>query len=136
MTHRGSPQPARVLIVEDNEDAAGMLGEFLRLSGFQVTVAHEARTGLQLLLSYGADVVLSDIKMPGPSGYDFAEAVRNDPRVSDVGLIAVTAFGSPRDVERTAAAGFDVHLAKPVDPHRLIQKIQELLESRPREHSK
>ena len=135
MTDCSGPQAARVLVVEDNVDAAYVLGEVLRLYGFEVTVAHEARAGLQLLRSQSIDVVLSDIKMPGPSGYEFAEAVRNDPRVSDVGLIALTAFGSPCDIKRAAAAGFDAHLAKPVDLRRLIQKIQELLVSKSRGRS-
>lgn len=112
---QGDAPPRRVLLVEDNVDAAQMLSDLLELSGNEVTVAACGREALEALRRRRVDVVLCDLGIPDMSGYEVARAVRADPSLRDTPLVAVTGYGQPEDRRRTAAAGFDDHLTKPVD---------------------
>lgn len=120
---REAPQPEasrpvprrRILIVEDNQDAADMLRELLERRGHEVMVAEDGRQGLDALGEHGADIVLCDLGLPGMSGYDLARAARKDPALAGIPLVAVSGYGGPEDRRRAAEAGFDDHLTKPVD---------------------
>ncbi|MEO6195077.1 MAG: response regulator [Thermoanaerobaculia bacterium] len=118
----GSPgkDPRRVLVVEDNRDAAESLGLFLELCGFGVTLAYNGPEGLEAAKSVRPDIVLCDIGLPGMDGFQVASALRQDPATADVRLIAVTGYGQEEDRRRALAAGFDIHLVKPVDPEKLL----------------
>ena len=118
----------RMLLVEDNRDTAEVLGEVLRLRGHAVSVARDARRALDILREQSADVVLCDLGLPGMSGYEFARAVRADPTLAHTLLLAFTGYGQAEDREKTAAAGFDGHLTKPVDTRRLETIITALLQ--------
>ena len=116
----------RVLVVDDNVDAAESLAEILRLLGAGVTVAHD---GAQALGLAGAgstpDVVLLDIGLPGMDGYEAAREWRR--RFGDgARLIALTGYGTAEDKRRTAAAGFDGHLVKPVAADEIIEMLTQL----------
>jgi CheY-like chemotaxis protein len=126
--HRAAPATAqrRVLLVEDNADAAAILQAVLELRGHYVRTAPDVPTGLALLREEGADVVLCDIGLPGASGYDFARAVRADAAFASTLLVALTGYGQPSDRRRTAEAGFDEHLTKPVDPDALDRTFDRL----------
>jgi signal transduction histidine kinase len=121
-TESGSPgkEPRRVLVVEDNRDAAESLGLFLELCGFGVTLAYNGPEGLEAAKSMRPDIVLCDIGLPGMDGFQVASALRRNPETADVRLIAVTGYGQEEDRRRALAAGFDVHLVKPVDPEKLL----------------
>jgi signal transduction histidine kinase/ActR/RegA family two-component response regulator len=110
----GDP-PRRVLVVEDNVDAAQMLRELLELSGHEVTVAATGHEALEALRSTRVDVVLCDLGIPDMSGYEVARAVRADASLRETPLVALTGYGQPEDRRRTAEAGFDDHLTKPVN---------------------
>ncbi len=112
----------RVLVVDDNEDAALTLALSLSLSGHQTTTAHSGRAGLELMASFRPELALVDIGMPGMSGYEVAEVIRADPTLAGITLVAVTGHGSQTDKERALAAGFDFHLTKPVE-YRDVEKI-------------
>lgn len=115
-SRRGEPSPTRrVLLVEDTADAAQILRDLLELSGHEVTVAATGDEALARLHDRGADVVLCDLGLPGMSGHEVARAIRRDPALRGIALVAVTGYGQPEDRERTAASGFDAHLTKPVD---------------------
>jgi PAS domain S-box-containing protein len=119
-----APGPAaarRVLIVEDNDDAREMLRNLLRLLGHEVHEARDGVTGVREARRIRPDVALIDIGLPGIDGYEVARRVRAD--VPGVRLVAVTGYGQPDDLERARAAGFDVHLVKPVDPQQLQQAL-------------
>lgn len=105
----------RVLVVDDNRDAADSLGLLLRLLGADVRVANDGPSALLALPAYRPTVVLLDIGMPGMDGYEVARRIRRQPEFRDVMLIALTGWGQEDDRRRTSEAGFDHHLLKPAD---------------------
>jgi signal transduction histidine kinase/CheY-like chemotaxis protein len=115
---QGGPQ---VLVIEDNHDAAESLRAVLELGGFSVQVAHDGPSGLATASAQRPAVVLCDIGLPGTmDGYDVARAVRADPELHSVRLIALTGYGQHEDRRRAEQAGFDSHVTKPADPHALL----------------
>ncbi len=114
----------RILIVEDNGDAATTLKMFLEREGHAVEHAWDARTALENARRFHPQVILSDIGLPGEmDGYDLARAVRTDATLGDPYLIAITGFGQEADKQRAREAGFALHLVKPVDPYALEQVL-------------
>jgi CheY-like chemotaxis protein/two-component sensor histidine kinase len=109
----------RILIVDDNHDAADTLGMLLNELGATVHVAHSGPDALRALEAFQPDAVLLDIGMPGMDGYEVSRHVRTSPRYKDVLLIALTGWGQHDDRERTRRAGFDHHMVKPPDIDRL-----------------
>jgi len=109
--------PRRVLVVDDQADSTDSLALFLRLRGHQVHTASDGPGALEEFARCQPEVVFLDLGLPGMSGYDVARRLRAMPEARDVRLVAVTGYGTEADREQTRAAGFDVHLAKPVDPH-------------------
>ncbi|MGE5362339.1 MAG: PAS domain-containing protein [Bacteroidales bacterium] len=107
--------PHRVLVIEDNEDAAAMLQAALQFGGHTVAVAHSGPEGLERARAFRPEVVLCDIGLPGVDGYAVARALRADPALSQARLIALTGYALPRDLELASEAGFDHHLSKPPD---------------------
>jgi two-component system CheB/CheR fusion protein len=107
--------PCRVLVVDDNASAADGLAVLLRLGGYEVHLAHDGRSALEVARAFRPDVVLLDIGLPELDGYEVAHRLRQQPATRDVLLVAVTGYGQVDDVERARAAGFDHHFTKPVD---------------------
>jgi CheY-like chemotaxis protein/two-component sensor histidine kinase len=114
-----APSPRRVLIADDNVDAAESLAILLRLSGHSVVVAHDGIAALRLASCERPDVVVLDIGMPGMNGYEVARSLRGEDWGRSLRLIAVTGWGQDEDKRRAAAAGFDTHLTKPFEPEHL-----------------
>jgi len=118
----------RVLLVEDEPDARELLSMTLRVSGASVYAVESAREALMNLTSFEPDVLLSDIGLPVESGYDLIRQVRALPtNLKKIPAIALTAFASDKDRQRALAAGFQVHLAKPVEPQALVEAIEKLV---------
>jgi CheY-like chemotaxis protein len=115
----------KVLVVEDNRDAAESLRRLLDLSGYEVSLAHTGEEGLRAAKRLRPDVVLCDIGLPDSNGFAVAGALRNDPETAGARLIAVTAYGADEDRRRARAVGFDLHLVKPVDPEVLLDKLEQ-----------
>ena len=116
--------PRRVLIVDDNEDAAELLSELLRDIGHEVVVAHDGPAALEALRTFRAEVGLLDLGLPGMDGFELARRIRRE--TDDNGrprLIAVTGYGQANDRAETKAAGFDHHLTKPVAIEELARVI-------------
>lgn len=114
---------ARVLVVDDNHDAADTLGMLLRVLGAQVEVVHDGPAALASLRRFHPTVVLLDLGMPGMSGIEVARRVREDPQFSSTRLVALTGWGQREDRRRTTEAGFDHHLVKPAD----VSALQSIL---------
>jgi PAS domain S-box-containing protein len=114
----------RLLVVDDNVDAARSLMLLLQRTGHLVSIAHEGTTALQIAAEESPDVVLLDIGLPGISGYEVAKQMRADARLRNVTLIAMTGYGQEADRRLSEAAGFNHHLVKPADFGNL-QKILE-----------
>jgi CheY-like chemotaxis protein len=119
-----APGRHRVLVVDDNEDAALTLAELIELSGHTTAVAHDGPTALSLARADPPDIVLCDIGLPGMSGYEVARALRSE-QGAELLLVAISGYAQPEDVRRALEAGFDHHLAKPpqlTDVEQLLQK--------------
>ena len=113
----------RVVLVEDNVDAANMLEFLLEDSGFEVQTAYDGKTGLDLIKKSVPDVAILDIGVPEMTGYEVAEAVKTLPELADVFLVALTGYGQTSDRQAAIDAGFDEHLVKPLDPERLNEVL-------------
>ena len=106
----------RILVVDDNTDAAESLAILLRLKGNEVRVAYEGRSALSTAREFHPELIFLDIGMPVMDGYAVAKQIRLEKEVSDATLIALTGWGQESDRRRSQEAGFDLHLVKPVDP--------------------
>jgi PAS domain S-box-containing protein len=115
----------RILVVDDNRDAADSLAMFLKFLGAGVQVAYDATTALSALGAFRPTIVLLDIGMPLIDGYEAARRIRAMPEGQAVLLVAMTGWGQDEDRRRTADAGFDHHLVKPVDPTQLQNVLAE-----------
>lgn len=109
----GAAMPLRILVVDDNEDAAESLSMLLGLAGHEVRVAHGGQAALDAAPGFEPHAVFCDVGMPGMGGYEFAVRLRQDPRFAHTLLVALTGWGSEDDRKRSRAAGFDEHLTKP-----------------------
>jgi CheY-like chemotaxis protein len=116
----------RVLVVDDNKDAATVLGMFVQAGGHSVLVEHSARSALDRARTDQPHVCLLDIGLPDIDGNELARQLRAQPGGEARVLVAVTGYGQEQDREQTAAAGFDHHLVKPVDGERLLALLAEL----------
>ena len=126
-----SPQPApaagpkrRILIVDDNQDAAQALRLLLQGDGHEVRVATDGASGLDMARAYRPDIVLLDIGLPKMDGYEIAQRIRADPALRETVLIAVTGYGQMHDRARASASGFHHHLVKPVEFTDLQQVLR------------
>ena len=122
--------PLRVLIVDDNEDAADSLATLVELWGHTPTVAYDGEVGLRAAREWSPDCLILDINMPKLDGYNLAERVRREPGLGQAKLVAVSAYSHPDHARRAEAVGFDYWLVKPAAPdelERLLAKIENIL---------
>jgi signal transduction histidine kinase/CheY-like chemotaxis protein len=110
----------KIMLVEDNVDAAFMLAALLEATGHNVVIAHHGQEALDLCNTYVPNVFVLDIGLPDMDGYELARKIRMQPDLSHSVLIALTGYGLPQDREEAIAAGFDYHLVKPLDSERLF----------------
>jgi len=115
----------RILVVDDNEDAAILLGDMLRSFGHDVRVAYEPLQALAMLSQFEIDVAILDVGLPGMDGYALASRMRAQLGAA-VRLIAVTGYGQPQDRARAKQAGFDAHFVKPVSQVQLLNDIEKI----------
>jgi signal transduction histidine kinase len=123
------PAPAsapgmRVLVVDDNRDSADTLAILLELLGHEVSRSYDPLEVEALVARAAPDAILLDLGMPGLNGYDVARRLRAGPGGGDLRLVAITGWGQPEDRRRTAEAGFDAHLVKPVDAEALVRLLE------------
>ncbi len=115
--------PCRVLVVDDNQDAADSLAMLLRLDGHEVHTAHDGPSALEVAREFLPRVVLLDLGLPGLDGYQVARRLREGPDTRDVFLVAVSGYGQDEDRQRSRQAGFDHHLVKPINFSELRQLL-------------
>ncbi len=121
--HAGSGRARRILLVDDNRDAAQALCLLLEGDGHEVQVADDGVSGLERARAWRPEIVLLDIGLPKMDGYEIAQRIRSDPALENTVLVAVTGYGQMHDRARASACGFDHHLVKPVD----FTALQEVL---------
>lgn len=114
---------ARVMIVEDNPDAAESMQALLEIAGHEVRVAHDGLTALNDAVRFRPALMLIDIGLPGQDGYQLAAQLRQHPATQQAYLVALSGYGQPEDLRQSAAAGFDEHLVKPFEPHLLLRLV-------------
>ncbi len=115
--------PRRILVVDDNADAAASLAMILAMEGHQVEQVHSGADALKSLGQTLPDLALLDIGLPGMSGYELAQQIRSQPAWAELRLIALTGYGRQEDREEALQAGFDAHVVKPADPDTLLRTI-------------
>ena len=124
---RANADGRRILVVDDNKDAADTLATLLKLGGARVEVAYDGPSALAAIDAFRPRAVVLDLGMPGMSGYDVARWIRDRRELDQLSLIALTGWGQPSDRRLTAEAGFNHHLTKPAD----IDAVQAVLDSLP-----
>ncbi|MGZ5847786.1 MAG: hybrid sensor histidine kinase/response regulator [Ramlibacter sp.] len=122
------PTGARLLVVDDNRDAAVTLGELLAMSGYEVALAHDGASALRQVVASPPAAVLLDIGLPDVDGYEVCRCIRSDESLAHQPLlVAVTGWGQPSDQAAANAAGFDAHMTKPVALEALLQLLEKRL---------
>jgi signal transduction histidine kinase len=116
----------KVLVVEDNVDAAQTLGELLQVMGHTAVVVHDAPAALEAVQTFTPELAFLDIDLPGIDGYELAKKLHAIPTVLATPLVALTGYGQPADVARATAAGFALHVVKPLTPETLRAAISKL----------
>lgn len=125
---RAAPERrVRILIADDNQDAADMLKVMLEMQGHTVAIAHDGMAALELAKTFAPDLALLDIGMPVMNGYELAKALRRLPQMQRTVLAAITGWGAREDRDRTRNAGFDFHLTKPVSMEALLGLMTKVL---------
>jgi len=113
-----------IVVVDDNDDAASSMAMLLRLMGHEVSIAHDGESALGRVEAERPDIILLDIGLPGMSGYEVAQRLRETPAGRAAKLYALTGYGQDEDRRRSAEAGFDGHLVKPVLPGDLFALVE------------
>jgi PAS domain S-box-containing protein len=129
LQHLGDLRDIRVLAVDDEPDALGLLTDVLEAAGASVTTASSAAAALEVIATVQPHVMVADIGMPGMDGYELIRSIRasSDPMVRDIPAAALTAFARSEDRTRALQTGFEMHLAKPVDPGELVASVATLV---------
>ncbi|MBC7684110.1 MAG: response regulator [Bdellovibrionales bacterium] len=126
----GSPLPAstglKVLVADDNADLVDILSSFLELMGHQTVVALDGRQAFEVAKRELPSMAILDIGMPGMNGYELAQAIRAEPWGRAMTLVAATGWGNEEDQNRTKAAGFDIHMTKPISMEKLSEILDQL----------
>jgi PAS domain S-box-containing protein len=117
--HAIAPPTPRVLIVDDNQDAARTLGIMVKVLGSEMRIASDGREAIEIAAEFRPNLILMDIGMPRMNGYEAARYIRQQPWGKEITLVALTGWGQDEDRSRTKEAGFDYHLVKPADPAEL-----------------
>lgn len=122
---RALPGSRRMLIVDDNHDAAESLAMLLRMAGNEVHVAHNGNDAFGIAEAVVPDAIILDIGLPDLNGYDVCRRIREQPWGRDITLVALTGWGQHEDRQRSGTAGFDAHLVKPVDYAALVAVLEQ-----------
>jgi signal transduction histidine kinase/CheY-like chemotaxis protein len=115
----------KILVVDDNRDAASSLATFLELTGHDVRVAHDGEDAIRVSEAFRPHTVLLDLGMPGVDGYEACRRIRGTATGKNMRIIAVTGWGQEEDRRKALLAGFDMHLVKPVSPDTLMQLLDD-----------
>lgn len=118
---------ARILIIEDNEQNRYLLTFLLEQRGHEVVSAVSGSLGLKLAAAVSPDLILLDIQLPGMDGYAVARALKSDPRLKSIPIVAVTSYAMVGDREKVLAAGAEGYIEKPIDPEAFVPEVERFL---------
>ncbi len=119
--------PVRILVVDDNRDAAISLAMLLSITGHEARTAFDGEDALRVAEMMQPDLIFLDLGMPKLTGYEVCRRLRQESQEKRVVIVALTGWGLAEDRRKSFAAGFDAHLVKPVDPDSLLRTLRELL---------
>jgi CheY-like chemotaxis protein len=119
--------PGRILIVDDNADAAETLADLLRMMDYEVRSAGHADAAMAVLDDFQPQLALLDIGLPGQDGYALAQRMRADPRAAGIKLIALSGYGEDQERSLATGARFDHHLIKPVAADQLLEIVRKMI---------
>jgi len=125
---------ARVLIIEDNPDNLELMMYLLNQYGYKIFTAADGEKGLALARQEIPDLIICDIQLPTLDGYGVAKKLREDSRLMNIPIIAVTAYAMVGDRDRILAKGFDGYLGKPIEPETFVKQVEKFLQIRHRSH--
>jgi two-component system, cell cycle response regulator DivK len=120
---------ARILLIEDNEQNRYLLTFLLEQRGHEVVPAESGSLGLELAAKVSPDLILLDIQLPGMDGYAVARALKSDPRLKSIPIVAVTSYAMVGDREKVLAAGAEGYIEKPIDPETFVPEVERFLRS-------
>jgi len=120
---RGVDRARRILVVDDNVDAAESMAIVLGLGGHEVHTAHDGERAIEMVREHRPHMMFLDLGMPRMNGYEVARRIRSEPGGENIVLVACTGWGQPEDRRRTKIAGFDHHLVKPASPEAVLQLV-------------
>lgn len=118
---------SKILMIEDDEYNRDMQSRRLEVKGYQVVMAEDGESGVDMALTESPDLILMDVSLPGIDGYEATRRIKSQPETRSIPIIALTAWAMDTDRDQALAAGCDDYDSKPVDFHRLISKIEALL---------
>ena len=124
---RDASRSVRLLVVDDNQDAAELLTELLDSKGYLTRMALDGPAGLEAAREFRPHIALLDVGLPVMDGYELASRIRQLSTLHDIKLVAITGYGQDSDRLRAHGAGFDVHLVKPIEPGQLLRILRELV---------
>lgn len=119
----------RILIIEDNPANLDLMVYLLNHFGYTTITTMDGEDGFAIAAKENPDLIICDIQLPKLNGYEIAEKLIQDPKLSKIPLIAVTAFSMVGDRDKILASGFDDYMAKPIDPENFVKKIENLLKT-------
>ncbi len=122
--------PLKAVLIEDNENNRYLLTLLMEHAGFEVVVAADGKSGIDIARREGPDIILLDIQMPEMDGYEVATALKKDPVLARVPIVGVSSFAMPGDRDRAMRTGFAGYIEKPVDPERFAQSVMEFLQGK------
>lgn len=122
--------PVQILVVEDSITQAVHLRLLLQKHGYAVSVCHNGEAALRHLKEHSSTVIISDIIMPGMDGYELCRLVREDPQLTDIPIILMTALSDPREIIKALASGATNFVTKPFDPHLLLARVENILRNK------
>lgn len=114
---------ARILVIEDNAANFALVSYLLKAAGHTLQACRDGKAGLEALRRSPPELVLCDVQLPGLSGYEIAAAVRSEPALRAIPMVAVTALAMPGDAEKARAAGFAGYIAKPIEPRTFVSDV-------------
>lgn len=118
---------SKILMIEDDEYNRDMQSRRLMIKGYQVVMAEDAESGIDMARTESPDLILMDVSLPGMDGYEATRRIKSQPETRSIPVIALTAWAMDTDREQALAAGCDDYDSKPVDFRRLVSKIEALL---------
>jgi two-component system cell cycle response regulator DivK len=117
----------RILVIEDQEDLRGILRDLLTSSGYEMLEAGDGQAGVDKAKTEKPDLILMDIQMPVMDGYDATRAIKGEPDLNPIPIVAVSSFAMKGDEEKARAAGCDHYITKPYSPMQLLKLVRSLL---------